>query len=56
MGGLFWAFISPLGTPRGCRVTVDGAGVVSLAKDDAIRKQLVRSWGSTRILALLLGT
>lgn len=38
MGGLFGAFLSPPGTRRGCRATMDGAGVVSLAKDDTIRE------------------
>lgn len=32
------------------------AGGASLAKGDAMRGHVVGSWGSTRVLALLLGT
>lgn len=38
------------------KVNLDWAGGASLAKGDAMREDMVRSWGSTRVLALLLGT
>lgn len=38
------------------KVNLDWAGGASLAKGDAMREHMVRSWGSTRVLALLLGT